>query len=292
MPLEPTDSYLTHLADLHQQLLASLIVRTYYLTGTGIRFDGVELAPFDHYELRIGTLTIVEFAHLFSLFDGSRVHEQVQSFPGSDDAPPGLYFSVANARLIQHPNKNRLQVEHQRPGSAGVTCPGLGTVRLVRIRVQQPPTRPGEDPGLGVQRLLAAAQSSGEGQVHLALDRGGADTHGGTTALIPRRAIQAAAAGADRRRLRGAAALEHRARRAVDRLRTSDPTPRARTCVVSVPARMSSGSVASQIGSTRITAATWRGRALNSHLHWCSSRARYAKIYQSPRCRAVELQAR
>lgn len=35
-----------------------------------------------------------------------------------------------------------------------------------------------------------------------------------------------------------------------------------------------------------------RGRALISHLHGCPSRARYAKIHRSPRCQAVELQAR
>lgn len=109
MPLEPTDFYRTHLAELHQQLLASAIVRT-YLTGTGIRLDGVDLMPADHFELPFGIFSTVEFAHLFSIFDGSRVHQQVERSPSLDEAPPGLYFTIINPRLIESQHKNRLGV--------------------------------------------------------------------------------------------------------------------------------------------------------------------------------------
>ena len=107
MPLAPSDFYRTHLLELHQQLLASPITRT-HLTGTGIRLDGEELRHDDLCELPIGEISTVEFAHLLSVFDGSRVHEQVERRFSPDQAPPGLYFTIVNPQLIQHPNKNRL----------------------------------------------------------------------------------------------------------------------------------------------------------------------------------------
>ena len=109
MPLAPSDFYQTHLAELHQQLLASTIVRA-YLTGTGIRLDGVDLAPADRFELSFGIFSTVEFAHLFSIFDGSRVHQQAERSPSLDEAPPGLYFTSINPRLIESQHKNRLGV--------------------------------------------------------------------------------------------------------------------------------------------------------------------------------------
>ncbi|MBJ9993799.1 hypothetical protein IAE32_00570 [Pseudomonas sp. S33] len=109
MPLEPTTFYCTHLAELHRLLLASPIVRA-YLTGTGIRLDGVDLAPADRFELPFGTFSTVEFAHLFSIFDGSRVHQQAEKSPSLDEAPPGLYFTIINPRLIESQHKNRLGV--------------------------------------------------------------------------------------------------------------------------------------------------------------------------------------
>lgn len=139
MSLEPTDFYRTHLAELHQQLLASPITRA-YLTGTGIRFDGVELAPFEHYELPIGTLSIVEFAHLFSVFDGSRVHEQVQRHPSLDDAPPGLYFTIVNPRLIQWPRKNRLGLYTDPRGGADLFIDGLHVDHYFLNKRHTPPT--------------------------------------------------------------------------------------------------------------------------------------------------------
>ena len=136
----PSDFYQTHLAELHRQLLASPITRA-YLTGTGIRFDGIEMAPLDLYELPIGTLSIVEFAHLFSVFDGRRVHEQVQRSPGPDDAPPGLYYTVANARLIRHPGKNRLGLYTDSDGNGtDLFIDGLHVDRYVLNKKSTPPT--------------------------------------------------------------------------------------------------------------------------------------------------------
>lgn len=109
MPFVASDYYRTHLAVLHQRLLNNSITRT-YLTGTGIRLDGMELMPGDRFELPFGTFSTIEFAHLFSIFDGSRVHQQAQKSVSMDDAPPGLYFTVVHRQLLQSGHKNRLGI--------------------------------------------------------------------------------------------------------------------------------------------------------------------------------------
>lgn len=124
MPLDLTSFYRTHLAELHQRLLDSPVTRE-YLTGTDIRFDGVNLNPEDRYELPIGTFSILEFAHLFSIFDGSRVHQQVERAFSPDEAPPGLYFTTINPHLIQHPSKNRLGLYADPDGGTDLFIDGL-----------------------------------------------------------------------------------------------------------------------------------------------------------------------
>ena len=102
-----TNFYQSQLAELHQRLLGHAVVQS-HLTGTGLRFDGAELSAADRFELPFGEISTLEFAHLFSVFDGSRVHQQAEKKPSHDDAPPGLYFTVINNRLIQNQHKNRV----------------------------------------------------------------------------------------------------------------------------------------------------------------------------------------
>lgn len=139
MPLPPSAFYQTHLSGLHQQLLASPIVRS-YLTGTGIRLDGIELNPDDLYELPIGIFSVVEFAHLLSVFDGSRVHQQAEHSFGLDEAPPGLYFTIANSQLIQHPGKNRLGLYAAPNGGTDLFIDGLHVDRYFLNEHHTPPT--------------------------------------------------------------------------------------------------------------------------------------------------------
>ncbi|MNK10572.1 hypothetical protein D3C87_285990 [compost metagenome] len=117
MPLKPSDFYRTHLAAMHRELLAHPIARTYF-NGAAIRFDGIELLPNDHFELPFGTLSPIEFAHLFSVFDRSRVHQQPVK-NAVQDAPPGLYFTVINNHVIQSPHKNRLGIYTNQRGDSG-----------------------------------------------------------------------------------------------------------------------------------------------------------------------------
>jgi len=116
VPLAPSNFYLTHLAGLHQKLLTSPIVHTYF-NGTAIRLDGIELLPNDQFSLPFGTFSTVEFAHLFSVFDGSRVHQQF-AHKTEQDAPPGIYFTVINSHILQSPYKNRLGIYTDRRGDS------------------------------------------------------------------------------------------------------------------------------------------------------------------------------
>jgi len=138
VPLALSDFYRRHLAVLHRQLLASPITRTYF-TGTGIRLDGAELMPGDQFELPFGTFSTIEFAHLFSVFDGSRVHQQIAKEP-AQDAPPGLYFTVVNTRIIQSPHKNRLGVYTDQRGAADLFIDGLHVDRYFLNEHRTPPT--------------------------------------------------------------------------------------------------------------------------------------------------------
>lgn len=138
MPLAISEFYQTHLAELHQQLQTSPIARA-YLTGTGIRFDGANLMPEDQFELPFGNFSTLEFAHLFSIFDGSRVHQQAAKEP-VQDAPPGLYFTVVNNHVIQSPYKNRLGIYTDQRGEADLFIDGLHIDHYFLNGHQTPPT--------------------------------------------------------------------------------------------------------------------------------------------------------
>lgn len=108
--------YQEHLADLHQALVQHPTVLK-HLSGRNIRLDGVALLPEDTFSTPFGNISALEFARLFSVFDGSRVHQQAEHKLGLDNAPPGLYYTVVNPRLIQAPFKNKL----------GLYAPDAGT---------------------------------------------------------------------------------------------------------------------------------------------------------------------
>ena len=63
---------------------------------------------------------------------------------------------------------HRLLNGHQRTVHRGEAVPGPGPVCSRYVRVQQPPAQPGQDPGLGPQRLLASDQAFGAGPLHIA----------------------------------------------------------------------------------------------------------------------------
>lgn len=117
MPLAPTDFYQTHLASLHERLQAHVIVRA-YLSGAQIRLDGYALLPEDSFALPFGTFSTREFAHLLSVFNGSRVHVQAEKSTSRDDAPPGLYFTIINNRVLENQHKNKLGIIQRAEGGS------------------------------------------------------------------------------------------------------------------------------------------------------------------------------
>ena len=137
MPLAPSEFYLAYLSDLHQLLLASPIVRT-HLNGTAIRLDGKNLTLEDFLEFPFGTLSTLEFAHLFSVFDGSRVHQQYAYQP-QQDTPPGIYFTVINHHVLQSPYKNRLGIYSQSCGKADLYIDSLHIGHYFLKQHQTPP---------------------------------------------------------------------------------------------------------------------------------------------------------
>ena len=137
VPLEPSAYYRKHLAALHQELLDSPIARAYF-NGADIRLDGTDLLPDDHFELPFGIVSTIEFAHLFSVFDGSRVHQQIAK-EAVRDTPPGLYFTIVNSHVIQSPHKNRLGIYRDQRGGVDLFIDGLHVDHYFLDERQTPP---------------------------------------------------------------------------------------------------------------------------------------------------------
>ncbi|MCL2894118.1 hypothetical protein [Brenneria tiliae] len=83
---------------------------------------------------------MVEFAHLFSVFDGSRVHQQFEKTFSPDEAPPGLYFTVINTPLIQSSRKNRLGIYTDERNETDLFIDSLHIDRFFLNKQQTPPT--------------------------------------------------------------------------------------------------------------------------------------------------------
>ena len=137
--LEPTTYYGTHLAALHRQLLGHWITKT-YLTGTNIRFDGAHLTQADRFAFPFGELTALEFAHLFSVFNDSRVHQQAERCTGRDDAPPGQYFTVINTKVIQSQHKNKSGIFIEESGTTELFIEGLHIDHFFLKESRTPPS--------------------------------------------------------------------------------------------------------------------------------------------------------
>ncbi|MFY1914827.1 hypothetical protein ACOTB6_24950 [Achromobacter xylosoxidans] len=131
MPLEPTDFYRSHLRSLHVALLRHPIGIA-HLSGHDIRLDGRTLVPGELIHGMDRMISTLEFAHLFTVFNGSRVHAQFARKP-LHDAPAGLYFSIINNGLIQSPNKNRLGLYRARSKHDSTLTHGTSMTRAEAI---------------------------------------------------------------------------------------------------------------------------------------------------------------
>ncbi|NHZ65274.1 hypothetical protein [Massilia genomosp. 1] len=124
MTLQTTEFFRTHLAPLYRQLLTHPITKN-YLSGTAIRYDGKVLVDADRFTFPFCTLSTLELAHLFSIFNSSRVHVQAQHSHNADEAPPGLYVTVINTKAIQVPHKNRSGIFVEETETVGLFIDGL-----------------------------------------------------------------------------------------------------------------------------------------------------------------------
>lgn len=118
--------YEEYLLNLHSSLLTHDLA--YYFSGEGIKVDGVlctkdQQFSFQALEQQID-LKMDEFAQLFIVFNGSRVHMQHEDPKGRDGAPEGFYIKTINNELL-HPYKNSIGIFREESGELGITIDGL-----------------------------------------------------------------------------------------------------------------------------------------------------------------------
>ena len=111
--LQPTPFYVQRLRAAHAELLTNELVQT-HLCGTQFSLDrksatGLTVA------LPFGDLEPSEFAHLFAVYEGSRVHAQRER---PKWAPEGMYFTVVNGKVLQYKNKIGLVELEEEEGTA------------------------------------------------------------------------------------------------------------------------------------------------------------------------------
>ena len=115
-PLPVLSFYQTDLALLHGQLQRHPVAQA-YLSGQNIRFDGAALTQTDRIELPAptGSVSTLGLAHLFSVFNGSRVHQQCKIRTGLTTRRQGCTLRVINRRILQYKNRTGIFKEHTHP---------------------------------------------------------------------------------------------------------------------------------------------------------------------------------
>lgn len=99
--LQDRTFYDAQLESAHLQVLVHPLTQN-YLRGDNFRLDGLNAEGLV-VELPFGVLNSRDFAHLFGIYEGSRVHRQREE--PSVLAPEGMYFTVVNGKLLKHKNK-------------------------------------------------------------------------------------------------------------------------------------------------------------------------------------------
>ena len=134
---ERSDFYRDQLLPVHTGLLSSAPASL--LTGTGILMEGKRLAPNDTIDLGVDQellVSVEDFAHLFWVFNDSRVQYQRDHQHRSVYAPAGMYATVINPGLIKQGCKNKLGLVSV-DGSGGLSLSGV-FVDLCMLRDDAP----------------------------------------------------------------------------------------------------------------------------------------------------------
>jgi len=128
MDIDREKYYLTDLVDLHSHLLANDLVLE-YLTGDEIVINGNNYSADEIVSLKIleseFKLSVKDFAHLFVVFNKSRVLMQLENPRGRDWAPEGCYVKTINHELIAQQHKNNIGIFLEEADSYGIAIDAL-----------------------------------------------------------------------------------------------------------------------------------------------------------------------
>lgn len=85
-----------------KNMLEGTQVAASHLSGQGIKLDGQLMRADDIFKVPLleKEVSLIDFCHLFSIFNSSRVHYQQQHY-NSKDSFAGHYYTVVNRKLIQ-----------------------------------------------------------------------------------------------------------------------------------------------------------------------------------------------
>jgi hypothetical protein len=122
MPLRKSPFYMRILSPLREAVCKHAVALE-HLSGEGIKLNHIPVELNTVIDLGFAQLSGLEFSHLFSAFNGSRVLGTITETTSPDGAPPGRYFMVIRPSLIQ--GKNRSGIFEEESGSAGMYLSSL-----------------------------------------------------------------------------------------------------------------------------------------------------------------------
>ncbi|MDH1337618.1 hypothetical protein N5D77_26530 [Comamonas thiooxydans] len=114
--------------DIHTKLISHDITQE-FLSANNLKFDGQCLDPAGLLSLACFDppveVSVLEFAHLFSVFNGSRAHLQAENQFNDDLLQPGQYVTVINRKVIEVQHKNKTGLFKETNGDTGLQINGI-----------------------------------------------------------------------------------------------------------------------------------------------------------------------
>lgn len=120
--------YENFLVDIHARLISHEIAQD-YLSAINLKIDGKILESDSRIVLGFFTppleVSILEFSHLFSIFNNSRAHIQTENQTNNDLLQTGEYVTVINRKVIEVQHKNKIGIFKEISGDTGLAINGL-----------------------------------------------------------------------------------------------------------------------------------------------------------------------
>ncbi len=131
--------YASDVAAVHQKILQHPVALS-HLSAEGIKFDGKVLGQdIEAIDFPFGEVSGADLAYLFCVFNGSRVHGQLERSIGPDNAPPGYYMTVVNGRVIAGGHKNKFGIVQREGGDADLFISDMHIDHLYLSKHGAPP---------------------------------------------------------------------------------------------------------------------------------------------------------